>query len=58
MFTDAFMDALPDDPHEAARALCHEFYEYDSHMGEGDYSEEVYFSFIKAHAIFQTLVEH
>lgn len=59
MFTDTFIEGLPDDAHEAARALCYEFYEYNSHMEQGEETtDDFYFSYIKAHAVFQALVEN
>lgn len=59
MFTDQFIDGLPDDAHEAARALCHQFSEYKSHLEyEQETEDDFYFSYIKAHAVFQALVEN
>lgn len=59
MFTDQFIDNLPDDPHEAARALCREFLEYHSHLVyEEETGDDHYLSYIQAHAVFQALVEN
>ena len=58
MFSDEFIDGLPDDAYEAARLLCDVFNETDSKIEPGRETDDAnYFSYIKAHGIFQGLVE-
>lgn len=58
MFSDEFIEALPEDAYEAARLLCSRFYETDSKVEPGHETNDThYFSYIKAHGIFQGFVE-
>jgi hypothetical protein len=58
VFSDEFIDHLPVDAHEAARLLCDVYYETDSKLEPGQETNDAnYFAYVKAHAIFQALVE-
>ena len=58
MFSDEFIDQLPVDAHEAARLLCDAYYETDSRLDPGQETDDAnYFGYVRAHAVFQALVE-
>lgn len=58
MFSDEFIEALPEDAYEAARLLCDQFYGVDSQIDPGHETNDAhYFSYIKAHGILQGFVE-
>lgn len=56
MFTEDFLDQLPDDPYQALKLMCKEFWEINAEISEGD-EDEYSREYIDAYAAIEAYIE-